>query len=397
VRRLAILIYSENAKTVDTVADQLGSTGRVRVAAVVSDVRDLLDTITDNVLDAIYVDLDSRPTLALDAIEEAKLAGTLLLTGAEQSDSELLVRAMRLGARDFFLHHDLGTIAASLRSSDLEAGVGVGSAPVLAVVGAKGGVGATTVACELAISFARASQRTAIVDLSRRIGDVAIYCDMQPPHGIADVARRTGELDADFLEAVAATHASGVSIISAANDIEDVASLSWAKLDRMLKVLRVQFDVVVLDLPWDFDEYSIRAVHMADTIIQVTSPDVLSLTHARIQRSAMSRLEMSSDVVRTVVNRLGERTTLGVEQMAEHLEAPIVACIPDAPEAAGRCLDEGLTFRDTPGGEPVVKGISELRNAVADWFQIEITEKQKPAEDHHANLMTRLRGWIGRG
>lgn len=393
MRRFSFLIYSEHQKTVDSVSDQLTASGAARVVTVVDDVRELLDAITAQALDGIYIDLDSRPGLALDAVEETEIAGTILFTGGSENDPDLLVRAMRLGARDFFLEHNLIGIANTLKSGRLESAAGVGTAPVVAVIGAKGGVGATTVACELAASMEEVGLSTCIIDLSRRIGDVAMYFDTRPPNGVGDIAKRSGELDSEFIEAVAAVHSSGVSIIAAANEIEDVAALSWAKLDRALKLLRVDYDFVVLDVPWDFDEYSMRAIGMADEVLQVTSPDVLSLTHARIQRASMDRLGVPGEHVRTVVNRLSQGTTITVEQMSEHLEAPLVAMIPDDPATANRCADEGLTFTSVEGGAEVLKAIHELRSAVAEWFQLEVPEDEVVDED---GLVARFRGWMRR-
>ena len=394
MRRLSFLIYSENPKTVDVVSEQLSATGRIRVVAVVADVRELLDTITGQALDGVYIDLDSRPALALDAVEETDRSGTLLFTGGSRNEAELLIRAMRLGARDFFLEHNLIGIAEHLKGKELESTQGIGAAPVIAVVGAKGGVGATTVVCELAIALAHKGMQVSVVDLSRRIGDVAMYFDLRPPNGVADIARRSGELDSDFLDAVAAAHSSGVSIFAASNDIEDVAALTWSKLDRALKLMRVDYDCVILDVPWDFDEYSIRAAGVADEILQITTPEVLSLTHARIQRSALDRLGVSGDHIRVVLNRLSDRATLTVEQMGEHLGAPIVASLPEDYEAASKCADEGLTFGEVEGGEPVVQAVHKLRSAVAEWFQLDLTEVE---EEHDTSLVKRLRGWMGRG
>lgn len=393
MRRFSFLIYSEQQKTVDTVSDQLTASGAARVVTVVDDVRELLDAITAQALDGIYIDLDSRPGLALDAVEETERSGTILFTGGSHSDPELLVRAMRLGARDFFLEHNLIGIANTLKSGRLESAAGVGTAPVVAVIGAKGGVGATTIACELTVSMEEIGYSTCIVDLSRRIGDVAMYFDTRPPNGVGDIARRSGELDNEFIEAVASVHSSGVSIIAAANEIEDVAALSWAKLDRALKILRVDYDFIVLDVPWDFDEYSVRAIGMADEVLQVTSPDVLSLTHARIQRASMDRLGVPGEHVRTVVNRLAPTTTITLEQMSEHLEAPLAAAIPEDAATATRCADEGLTFSGVEGSEAVLKAIHGLRAAVAEWFQLEVPEEQVVVDE---GLVARMRGWMRR-
>lgn len=394
MRRLSFLIYSENPKVRDSVVDQLGVTGRVRIAATVDDARDLEEALARHALDGIYLDLDSQPTLALDAVERINARGILLFTGGTSNDPDLLLRSMRIGARDFFLQHQLSKIDEALNGVDLELTAGVGTAPVIAVVGAKGGVGATTIACELAISLSEVGLRVCVIDLSRRIGDVAMYFDMSPNNSVADIARREGELDAVFLDAVSATHDSGVSLLAASNDLDEVAALTWAKLDRALKILRVEYDCLVLDAPWDFDEHSMRVIDMADHILQVTTCDVPSLTHARIQRRAMERLGATHEHVHTVVNRHDASTTLGLAEIGEHLQAEVAATIADRPDATRRCMDEGRVLRDVAEGREILASIRTLRGKVAEWCRFELPEARS---DGDSGLVARLRGLIGRG
>ena len=71
-----------------------------------------------------------------------------------------------------------------------------------------------------------------------------------------------------------------------------------------------------------------------------------------------------------------------------------VASLPEDYEAASKCADEGLTFGEVEGGEPVVQAVHKLRSAVAEWFQLDLTEVE---EEHDTSLVKRLRGWMGRG
>jgi pilus assembly protein CpaE len=251
------------------------------------------------------------------------------------------------------------------------------AAPTIAVVGAKGGVGATTVACELGVALEEAGLRTIVCDLSRRLGDVALYFDLSPRYDITDIVRRDGELDAVFVDAVVASHESQVSILAAPSKPEDVTLLRSAKLDRVLKLLQSEFDCIVLDVPWDFDEFSLRALDMSNEIMIVTNPDVTSLTHARSRRELVERFGALPERIHMILNRASPHATLDERQIVEFLERDLDGIIPDLPDVARKCTDEGLILRDVEDCRPMRSAIHELRDRVCEWCDFELPEARE--------------------
>src|ERR1035437_4414316 len=141
---------------------------------------DISRTLGNN-YDVILVDLDSDPEYALNLVESISTRGlATVMVYSEQKDPDLLLKCMRVGAREFFtLPIDPGTMSEALvRASALRKALRPSkkaSGRLLVFLSAKGGSGATTLACNYAVSLAQESQKkTLLIDLNLPLGDAAI-------------------------------------------------------------------------------------------------------------------------------------------------------------------------------------------------------------------------------
>ena len=373
--KLSFVVYSRSPDTRTRVVQQLLATDLVTVSATLADLEGLTDTLRSHRSDGIYLDLDDDPHETLASVAALPEPRPTLLLGARAGDAPLLLQAMRLGARDFYLGHKLIGVDSVLETATPVRALSDRAAPTLAVVGAKGGVGSTTIACELGVALQETGLRTIVVDLSRRLGDVALYFDLNPRYDITDIVRHDGELDAVFIDAVVSTHESQVSVLAAPNKLEDVTLLGTSKLDRVLKLLQAEFDCIILDAPWDFDEFSLRALDMSNEILLVTTPDVASLTHARTRRQMVERFGALPERVHLLLNKASTDASIDKKQVVEFLERDLDSIIPHMPAVARKCADEGLILRDVPEGRALRQSILALRDLVCEWCQFELPEE----------------------
>lgn len=390
--KLSFIVYSKSPQTRAAVTEQLVSTGRVSVYETPTDLADLAHEIDSGRAHGVYLDLDVDMDEVFDFLASMSEPRPMVLLGAEKGDSPSLLRAMRLGARDFYVGHQMIGVEAVLDEVTPRRDSSSRQAPTVAIVGVKGGVGATSLACELGISLQEAGLSTVVCDLSRRLGAVALYFDMKPRFDIADIVKHDGELDSVFVDAVLSQHSSDVSVLAAPSTYEDVTLLNAPALERVLKFLKTEFDCVVLDVPWGFDELCFRALDMSNEIAFVTAPDVVALTHARTCRRTLEQLGARSDRVHTVLNKASSDASIPERQVTEFLETELDAQIPELPESARRYTDAGLILRDVPGSEKTRKAIQDLRDKVAEWCHLELPE----IETGGGNLMTRFRSLINK-
>lgn len=395
MRKLSFLLFSEDPAVRSQVSDQLIATGRVRLQAIVEETEQLAQELQRHQVDGIYLDIDKDPEAVFSLISQLKAPRPMVLLGGEGQDREILLRSLHLGVRDFFVGHKLDLLVDLLSGAvPLRGGVDR-PAPILAMVGAKGGVGTTTIACELAVALEEAGTHTLVCDLNLRLGDVPLYFDMQPTNSISDIAKREGAVDASFVDAVVVEHASNVSILAAPSRFEDLGTLNFSHLDKILDYFQTPFDCIVLDLPWGFDEFSLRSISRADKILLVTTTDVPSLTHARTRMELLARFGTSSENVHVVVNRISQkRGSLDKDQISAFLECDIEVTIVDDTETAEQCTNEGRLLRETSGGEKLAEGLYSLRDHVSEWCGFDHVGGM--VEGETPSLLTRVRKLVTR-
>jgi Flp pilus assembly CpaE family ATPase len=193
---------------------------------------------------------------------------------------------------------------------------------------------------------------------------------------------------------VLAEHSSNVSVLAAPAHLEDLGSLNSSQLERILRFLQREFDCIILDLPWGFDDLSSRALEISSDILLVTTPDVPSLTHARTRLGLMERFGTSRDRVHVVLNRYSKMATFDKQYVQEFLECDVDAIIPDEPGATQQCMNEGLLLRDAQGGEEMEHALQGLRNRTNDWCQFERSHAGQTDGSQH--FVSRLRKLVTR-
>jgi pilus assembly protein CpaE len=203
--------------------------------------------------DVIIVDLDSDPEHALDLVEHicGNSSATVMVYSA-QSDSELLVRCMRAGAREFLSQPIApNTIAealvrASVRRPTVRAPKKA-LGKLLIFAGAKGGSGVSTVASNFAILLAQESRKnTVLLDLDLPLGASALDLGIMTQFSTANALQNANRLDSNFLAKLLTKHSSGLSVLSAP-DRYTAVNASDQTIGKLLTVARQDFDYVVVD------------------------------------------------------------------------------------------------------------------------------------------------------
>jgi Flp pilus assembly CpaE family ATPase len=241
----------------------------------------------------------------LDALAALETCPPLVVSGPSD-DAGLILRALDLGARHFFpgepSSDDLERTLGRLVTDSAEA-ASRPAAPIIAVMGAKGGVGASFVACQLAVSLQAQGARTAVVDLNLPLGDVALYFDLRPRYTLAHVARDAEQLDAAYLRGALVQHHSGVSVLAAPARLDEAMLIKADHVDRVLRLLAADFDYVVVDVSREWKETSIRALDAASQVLLVTLSDVATLSQARKHLELLRRLGQPEQALHLVTNR----------------------------------------------------------------------------------------------
>ena len=259
------------------------------------------------------------PMPALDLVRDIALrfpaVGVVLLT--PDPGPAILAAAMNSGARGVvglpLSYDDLGarvdaaaTWAVGVRRhlgpqrAALPAVVG---GTLVAVAGAKGGVGTTVTAIHLALAAHASGRSTALVDLDLQGGDIASYLDVQFRRSVADLAD-IADVSSRVLQDAMYVHESGPALLLAPADGERGEEVTDRAARLVLTALRQRYEVVVVDCGTQMTSANAAAVEVADTAVLVTTPDVVAVRAAKRMVRMWDRLQIRKPQdTTTVVNR----------------------------------------------------------------------------------------------
>jgi pilus assembly protein CpaE len=333
----------------------LEQVGHLEVVARASELGELTEVIRRWQPSVLFVDLGEEPEEVLDALEQLPAPRPLLVVSGPEDDSQVILRAMRLGAREFLapepaVYH-LGAAVERLLLDHGTPAPAEAEAPVIAVMGAKGGVGATFVACQLAAELEHLGGHTVLVDVNLRLGDVSLYCDLQPHYTLSDLAAEGADFDSAYLRTILAPHCSGVQVLAAPKQAEDAESIRPAHLERA----------------------NVRALDLADQILLVTSTDVPTLNHARQHLDLLQRLGHSAEKIRVVVNRDSKSGPISSKDVGEFLGRTPDSWVPNDYPTTLKCVNEGKSLWEVAPRSGLSSAYRALAEQTHRWCNAELT------------------------
>ncbi|MGW0845370.1 AAA family ATPase [Streptomyces sp. NPDC002787] len=320
----------DSARALTTLLGQLTD---AEPAPHVSDSTALLDTLArlaaeslDELPEVVLVHERIGPVPVLDLVRDLVLrfpaVGVVLITS--DTSTGVLTAAMDSGARGIVnlpLSYDAvaervqaaAAWSAGMRrhlgshTPELYAGPG---GTVVTVSGAKGGVGATVTAVQLALG-ARASGRTvALLDLDLQSGDVASYLDVQFRRSVADLAG-IADINPRVLQEAVYAHDTGIALLLAPAEGERGEEVTDRVARQVLAALRSRHDVVVVDCGSQMNAATAAAVEMADQALLLVTPDVVAIRAAKRMVRLWDRLQIrKAEETLTVVNRHSRGTEI---------------------------------------------------------------------------------------
>lgn len=268
--------------------------------------------------DVVLLDLgrDPAPFFAL-AAQIRKMQHTVHIVACSATfppDQYLLMDAMRCGVQDFLakpvmpeaLHEILNRFQESRpvkRSSER----------LIVLMGAKGGVGTTTVAVNLGVQLCGfAKKRTVLLDFARPMGNAHLLLDMQPRFGVRDAVENLERLDSHFFAGLLTHHKSNLELLGGSLHPEEWQTIPVASLERVVNVAQTDFESVLMDLGTQFSSDWGPILQTARMIMLVTETNVPSLWNLNRRMQALAGIGVNPERIRVIVNRWhkGDEETL---------------------------------------------------------------------------------------
>ncbi|MGW7518396.1 AAA family ATPase [Streptomyces sp. NPDC054796] len=194
---------------------------------------------------------------------------------------------------------------------------------VVAVTGAKGGVGTTLTAVQLALAAAASGRGTALVDMDLQSGDVASYLDVQFRRSAADLAG-IKDISPRVLQDAVFTHESGLGLLLAPGEGERGEEIDDRGARQIIGAMKARYEIVVVDCGTQLNAGNAAAIELADRALLLTTPDVVSVRAAKRMVRMWDRLQIrKAEETLTIVNRASRHTEIQPPLIARIVGTPV--------------------------------------------------------------------------
>jgi pilus assembly protein CpaE len=287
----------------------------------------------------MIVDIEGLTEEEVDqGLTELARLGTALLVIGCVNDVRCFRRVLRSGARDYLVKpvdaDALGEVFVRFEQGDEEGGL---TGRLVGLIGARGGVGVTTLAINTAwIMAERLSRRTALVDMDIYTGTIALSLDMEPTRGLREIFDDPERVDAVFLRNAMTHFGKNLHVLGTEEALNDTVRLSDEKVLMLADTMRANFDMSVLDLPRHFIMREPALFSKLDDVVIVTE---LSLSGLRDVNRMMKLLALRNPeaALHVVANRVPARPEVSQKEFETGMEGPLRCVFPLDTKAMTRC------------------------------------------------------------
>jgi pilus assembly protein CpaE len=303
----------------------------------------------------------------LDSLSEVCDPGTRVVVVGHLNDIMLYREMVRRGVSDYVMApvgtiDIIRTVSGLFHASDAKP---VGR--TLAVVGAKGGVGASTVAHNIAWAIARDVHLDAVVaDLDLPFGTAGLDFNQDPPQGIADAVTSPDRIDTAFVDRLLSKCTDHLSLLAAPATLDKVYDFGAEAFDSIFDVLRATVPCVVLDVPHIWTGWARRTLIGADDILIVASPDLANLRNTKNLVDLLRAARPNDNRPQYCLNMVGvpKRPEIKPADFAKALEFDPVALIPFEPQVFGTAANNGQMIAEVSSGHRAAETFRSLAQSL---------------------------------
>ena len=242
---------------------------------------------------------------------------------------------------------------------------GAGLAPLICVLGPKGGTGKTLMAANLGVALAAAGNRVAAVDLDLQFGDLGLSLGLAPERTIFDLAKSAGSIDAEKIEAYLMQHESGLGVLLAPSRPDQAATVNVEFLREVYSGLRSRHDFVVVDTPPGFTPEVIATIDNSTDLVLVGMLDSLSLKNTKLGLETLELMGYDPSRISVVLNRADSRVGITADDVKAVLGRSPDVLVPSDREVP-RALNAAVPIVVSKRGSGVGKALGRLADIYID-------------------------------
>jgi len=326
--------------------------GEIEILGVINGLEESWSALQEAPIDLLAVACGGHSDRALYFIESAlkQRPDRPIVVLAESAQNGFVRRIFEAGADDVLdLPESPERVAfafqkAVARRQGAAAASGIAVAPMVCVLGPKGGTGKTLTSSNLAVTLALGGERVALVDLDLQFGDLGLTLRLTPEKTIYDLAKSGGSIDMEKLETYLTTHVSGLRVLLAPTRPDQASFITTDLLRDVFSLLRSNYDCVVVDTPPGFTPEVIASIDISTHICIVGMLDSLSLKNTKLGLETLELMGYDKGRITVLLNRADSRIGISTDDVST-----IVGRTPDVFVPSDREIAKSMT-----DGVPIV-------------------------------------------
>ena len=311
-----------------------------------------------------------------------------ILILSQMRSREEVVRGLEAGANDYLVK-PANAIELAARVHTLLGYRQTLTPTVILVAGAKGGVGATTIAVNLGVALASLEQdRVALIDTEIPGGDPAVHLGVTPQHTLLDLVSYGAHVDAELVEAVACRHNSGLRLLAA--PVEEVdQSIAPDYLAPIVQAMTGRQSYVILDYSLSGEESFASLARLADHILVVSTPELPALIKADAALAIAQRYMEGKGRPRLILNQADREGGMLVKDLPGQLKMYPITQLPHDPAKILPSINAGEPLMLRQPNQPWARAIMQLARSLRD--PEEVTDPEPKAAERVRTLLLRMR------
>ncbi len=389
---LRIAVVDPNDSTRESLKTVLLGLNMVWLEAECSRYEFFSDVVEQTKPDIGLIAMDSDPDKAIQLVSDvaAQAPDCTLLVTSSSTDGRLILQSMRAGAKEFLTEplksEDLVTALQRVKRSQggPQSNTSEGCR-VIAVAGATGGVGTSSIAVNMACALAADEKNSVVlVDLDVALGDADVFLDTIPEYSLADVAQNISRLDLTLLKKSLTKHSSGIHLLPRPVQLEDAQLVNADNLQRVIGLLKTSFSHLIIDTSKSFSELDMQAFEMADDVLMVTQLDLPCLRNVVRLMMSFDDNNTLREKVKIIVNRVGQDNgQISLKKAQETIGRDIFWQVPNDYRVMVEVRNNGVPLLQQAPKAGITNSICQLADAISG--------KQRDDEDAAS---TKSRRWL---
>lgn len=308
----------------------------------------------------------------IESLFDLNAVGELFLI-SKHLGPELLLKAMRSGAKEFFSHPikkeeiTQALVRHKERIGKTKIGKTEKAGRIVEVIGSKGGVGTTSVAVNLAVCLAekKSVQSVALVDTKILYGEIPLFLEIKSSYHWGEITDDISRLDTTFLMNILSRHSTGVYVLPSPAYLNSHKPPTPKTMEHLLTLMQGMFDFVVVDGGQPLDETCLKIIELSDTVLLVSTLSLPCLANTnKLLKSLHALGYPTKNRLKVIMNRYHKNSEISLRDAEAGIERKVFWTIPNDYRTSLSAINQGKPFSQSSSKTAIAKSISGLAGAL---------------------------------